>query len=204
MKVVLHWNMYQMLQRFQSRRNTPSADKLDSKTLCSVKKIFCDIETTSLHSDADIIQIAAVSESDSFDCYIIPPKAISQSASDITGLNLYRNNMFYHGQRVNPYPLANVLTLFVDFMPKHEPCVLIGTASTYLTSQKLSELFSFVIWQKAWKIFIAYTWYSAFVQNLTFWPWKIFTRAFGWYVCGKELLSSQCFEWCSKFTDLLA
>ena len=34
--------------------------------------------------------------------------------------------MFYHGQRVKTCQLATALASFVEFMQKHEPCVLIG------------------------------------------------------------------------------
>lgn len=102
----------------------PVIDTIEN--LLNVNKIYCDIETSSLHKDADILQIAATSVTDSFDVYILPSKQISPTASEITGLSVIGNSMFYKGQRVETLMLKDALILYVKYLKKHQPCVLIG------------------------------------------------------------------------------
>ncbi|XP_045212965.2 uncharacterized protein LOC123563893 [Mercenaria mercenaria] len=104
----------------------PTMNKIETNFFSSANKIYCDIETTSLHKDEDILQIAATSETESCDLYILPSKSISPASSDITGLTVIGKNMFYRGRKVDTHSLKDAILLFVKFLESHQPCVLIG------------------------------------------------------------------------------
>ena len=46
---------------------SPTLERLHLNVIQKCNQVFCDIETSSLHLDADILQIAAVCENNSFD-----------------------------------------------------------------------------------------------------------------------------------------
>lgn len=88
--------------------------------------VFCDIETTSLSKKCDIVQIAAVSDNDKFNEYVLPSQPIAPSASAVTGLQMQGHTLFYHGSPVPAVSLGEALNSFLSWLSKQKPCVLIG------------------------------------------------------------------------------
>lgn len=101
-------------------------ENVQAENLNGVHKIFCDIETTSLHKDSDIIQIAAICGENTLNSYILPSKQIASTASEVTGLSVCGNAMFYTGQKVDTVSLGQALNLLVSFIEQHMPCILVG------------------------------------------------------------------------------
>lgn len=100
--------------------------KVTLEDVTNYKKIYCDIETTSLSKTCDIIQLAAVCEHDSFNTYIMPSKPISDGASQVTGLSCHGNVLFYNGSPVHTVALKESLSLFLAWLQDRQPCILIG------------------------------------------------------------------------------
>jgi len=92
----------------------------------SYPRVFCDIETTSLSKKCDIVQIAAVSNSDKFSEYILPSQTIAPSASAVTGLQMQGHSLYYNGNPVHAVPIREALILFLAWLSERKPCVLIG------------------------------------------------------------------------------
>ncbi|KAL5012907.1 hypothetical protein ScPMuIL_011458 [Solemya velum] len=93
---------------------------------CLYQKVFCDIETTSLQQDADIIQISAICGTDSFDQYITPTKSVSPGAAAVTGLTSQGGVLFYHGTPVPTLPLQGAMQQFLAWLDDRAPVILIG------------------------------------------------------------------------------
>ena len=89
-------------------------------------KVFCDIETSSLQKNADILQIAAVCEDDKFSVYITPTKSVSPGASAVTGLTAQGGVLFHNGTPVPTVPLKQALQSFLGYLADRAPVVLIG------------------------------------------------------------------------------
>ena len=79
--------------------------------------VYCDVETTSIQSDCDIIQLAAVfGDKKSSNKYISPSQHISQGAAEVTGLTVSDNRMFQRGKPVESESLYHVLVLFRSWL----------------------------------------------------------------------------------------
>lgn len=96
------------------------------KTVDDFCFVYCDIETTSLSKSCDIVQVAAVSGNDVFTQYILPSQAISSYASNVTGLAMHGNVLFYQGEPVSTSSLREALVLFLAWLDDKKPCLLIG------------------------------------------------------------------------------
>ena len=103
----------------------PECEKLSSDIVSNSKKVFCDIETTSLHGDADIIHIAAICDRSKFNKYISPSQAISTSASVVTQLTC-GNVLLYQGKPVPSVDSIDGFMSFITWLESHAPCILIG------------------------------------------------------------------------------
>ncbi|XP_053391808.1 uncharacterized protein LOC128554565 [Mercenaria mercenaria] len=89
--------------------------------------VYCDIETTSLRKDCDILQIAAVCGSVSFNQYILPTQTISQGASNLTGLSHIENVLFLNEKPIeNVLHLKEALSVFLAWLSDIGKYVLIG------------------------------------------------------------------------------
>ncbi|CAC5389731.1 unnamed protein product [Mytilus coruscus] len=66
--------------------------------------IVFDLETTGLSRQSDIVQIAAVTENETFSAYVIPSKKITPQASDITKLAFFDGQMYYDEVPVESSP----------------------------------------------------------------------------------------------------
>ncbi|KAL5019190.1 hypothetical protein ScPMuIL_004912 [Solemya velum] len=90
------------------------------------QKVFFDTETTSLHQDADIVQISAVCDTDTFDQYIASTKPVAPGASAVTRLTSQGGVLFYHGTPVNTLPMQAAKQNFIGWLDERAPVILIG------------------------------------------------------------------------------
>ena len=92
----------------------------------NVNVAFCDIETSSLQSQADILQIAACCNDEIFNQYVTPTRGISTTASAVTGLTTNGHILFHNGTPVISLPLKEALQLFLAWLQDRAPVVLAG------------------------------------------------------------------------------
>ena len=90
------------------------------------QKVFCDIETSSLHYETDILQISAVCKDDFFNQYITPTKKVSPAAAAVTGLTAQGSVLFHNGSPANTLSLSSAMQLFISWLDDRAPVVLIG------------------------------------------------------------------------------
>ena len=79
------------------------------------KIVYFDIETTSLHSDCDIIQLSGFSNGRLFNSYVWPEQKISQGASDVTGIVQCNGKLFYNGKEITCVTIHKCLLNFIDW-----------------------------------------------------------------------------------------
>lgn len=84
---------------------------------CMIEKI----ERTS-----HIIQIAAVSPSGSFSCYVKPKKGIESQASNVTGITFENNQMYHQNQPVKALLIKDAMTKFFSFIGSQNTVMLVG------------------------------------------------------------------------------
>lgn len=80
--------------------------------------IVFDLETTGLSRQSDIVQIAAVTENETFSAYAMPSKKITPQASDITKLAFFDGQMYYDEVPVESSPPFEVFTNLIAFLSK--------------------------------------------------------------------------------------
>lgn len=90
------------------------------------QKVFCDIETTSLQKDADIVQISAVCGTDIFDQYVTPTRSVAPAATAVTGLSSQGGVLFHNGTPVSSLPLQGAMQNFLGWLDDRAPVILIG------------------------------------------------------------------------------
>ncbi|XP_015778885.1 PREDICTED: uncharacterized protein LOC107356771 [Acropora digitifera] len=78
-----------------------TAQNQNLMTVISTAKIMFDVETTSLATNADIIQLSAVHGHDQFNTYIIPEKEITPGASQVTHLAVVGGRLCPKGKPVD-------------------------------------------------------------------------------------------------------
>ncbi|CAC5358290.1 unnamed protein product [Mytilus coruscus] len=91
-------------------------------------KVFFDLETTGLGRNNDIIQIAAKTNSNSFNRYVIPRVDIQIEASKITGITYSHgtNKMYVRGEIVEPVSLHKALLDFIHFLKEQNQPIILG------------------------------------------------------------------------------
>ncbi|XP_052071133.1 uncharacterized protein LOC127709568 [Mytilus californianus] len=91
-------------------------------------KVFFDLKTTGLGRNSDIIQIAAKSNSNSFNRYVIPRVDIQIEASKITGITFSHgtNKMYVRGDIVEPVTLHKALLDFIHFLKEQNQSIILG------------------------------------------------------------------------------
>ncbi|XP_076454872.1 uncharacterized protein LOC143289707 isoform X2 [Babylonia areolata] len=87
--------------------------------------VYFDLETTGLELTCHITQIAAHSGEETFSRFVLPKKAISEGAQQVTGITCVGQQMYHHGQEVVSLSITHALDDFITFLGK-EPVVLIG------------------------------------------------------------------------------
>ena len=90
--------------------------------------VFFDLETTSLKTTCDILQIAAVCNFTFLKHYALPNCEISVEASKITGItcSLAVNKMYVKGKEVPYKSQYEVLLIVIDFLKQPHKPVLVG------------------------------------------------------------------------------
>ncbi|XP_066583761.1 uncharacterized protein [Prorops nasuta] len=114
-----------------------------------------DIETTGLQTTDVIVQIAAVSDQNSFNVYIMPTKCMSPHASNVTGIEVINNEMFMHSKKVTASSARDGIISFLYFL-KHlrKPCVLVARNGFRFDVPRIINLVTSVELLKELKIFV--------------------------------------------------
>ncbi|XP_032379885.1 DNA polymerase III PolC-type isoform X2 [Etheostoma spectabile] len=88
--------------------------------------VFFDLETTGLDTTVcDIIQVAAICGEKVFNVHTLPRRALTESATQVTGFTVSNDRLFLRGAPVNTIPLVDALTSFIDFLRSfHQPVLL--------------------------------------------------------------------------------
>ena len=102
----------------------PSQDAVSENEKCN--KVYCDIETGSLHKDADILQLSAVFGEETYDQYITPTRSIAAGASQVTGLTAIGGVLIHNGTPVNTLSLQATLQNFLAWLQDKKPVLLVG------------------------------------------------------------------------------
>ena len=88
-------------------------------------EIVFDLETTGRGIKPDLIQIAVKNKDEMFNVYVRPCQGyIPANITDITGISMKDNNMFYKGEKVESCDAKCALASFIDFLP--DQCMLVG------------------------------------------------------------------------------
>ncbi|RVE71510.1 hypothetical protein OJAV_G00052530 [Oryzias javanicus] len=79
--------------------------------------VFFDLETTGLDTAVcDIIQLGAVCELQVFNVYTLPRRALTQSATQVTGFTVTPEGLFLRGRRKQTTSLLDALNAFLNFL----------------------------------------------------------------------------------------
>ncbi|KAJ8249263.1 hypothetical protein GJAV_G00232930 [Gymnothorax javanicus] len=79
--------------------------------------VFFDLETTGF-GQCDIIQLAAVSDGQSFNAYMVPRCSIESKAAAITGFSVVGDRLYQHGRAVRTIPHQQAIEGFLAFLRK--------------------------------------------------------------------------------------
>ena len=74
-----------------------------------------DLETNGFGRKAEICQIAAKSNDEQFNVYIVPRKSIPARVTEVTGLHVREGELFLHGRAVQTTPSQSALLSFISF-----------------------------------------------------------------------------------------
>lgn len=98
----------------------PLPETIPEQDICS--KVYCDIETGSLHKDTDILQISAVLEDQTYNQYITPTRSVAPAASAVTRLTAQGCALFHNGTPVNTLSLRASLQDFLAWLSDKKNC----------------------------------------------------------------------------------
>lgn len=79
------------------------------------KIVIFDLETSGLSHSAEICQISAATESETFNVYMVP-KSMTPGAAAITGLQVRAGEMYLNDEQLNTVPPRVSLVSFIDFL----------------------------------------------------------------------------------------
>ncbi|CAL8358391.1 unnamed protein product [Lota lota] len=88
--------------------------------------VFFDLETTGLGQACEIVQLAAVSGSNSINLYTVPRCRIQSGAAKVTGFRVRRHRLFLNRQPVLTNSLKEVILSFIAFLRMLGRPILIG------------------------------------------------------------------------------
>ncbi|XP_070764046.1 DNA polymerase III subunit epsilon-like [Enoplosus armatus] len=89
--------------------------------------VFFDLETTGLDTGVcDIIQLSAVCGERVFNVYTLPRRALTDSATNVTGFTVTGDVLSLHGSPVDTIPLVEALTSFLAFLRSFRRPVLLA------------------------------------------------------------------------------
>ncbi|XP_056100562.1 uncharacterized protein plex9.1 [Rhinichthys klamathensis goyatoka] len=89
--------------------------------------VFFDLETTGLDTSAcDIVQLSALSGTQTFNAYLMPRCSITDGASQVTGLTVSGQSLLFHRRPVPTVPHARALADFISFLRTFNGPFLVG------------------------------------------------------------------------------
>lgn len=108
--------------------DTPDIFEIPDQSKLNLHKpsVIFDLETTGLSRQSDIIQLAAISDSVSFNKYIHPRKTITTEASNITKLTVVEGELCYNGNVVEAVEINVALLDFIDYLKQFEQPIIVG------------------------------------------------------------------------------
>lgn len=104
--------------------------------------IFFDLETTGLDTAVcDIIQLSAVCGKRVFNAYTLPRRALTESATRVTGFTVQHDGLYLRGTPVHTIPLLEMLTTFLAFLRSFpHPVVLAAHSARRFDAPVLSRV----------------------------------------------------------------
>lgn len=78
--------------------------------------VFFDVETSGLNSDAEILQLAAKWEAQTFSTYVTPTIPVNRFATEQTGLQNVGGRLLLYGVQMDTLPLEKALLSFLHFL----------------------------------------------------------------------------------------
>ncbi|KYN15258.1 hypothetical protein ALC57_12525 [Trachymyrmex cornetzi] len=91
----------------------------------NVNIVYFDLETTGFGRQMEIVQIAAKFELSTFDIYIMPSLQISDKASEVTGLTIKNNILFYNCSPVTTHSKKDAARSFLQFLKRVGPNIIL-------------------------------------------------------------------------------
>lgn len=89
--------------------------------------VFFDLETTGLDTSAcDIVQLSALSGSQTFNAYLLPRCSITDGASRVTGLTVSGQSLLFNLRPVPTVPHRRALADFISFLQSFHRPFLVG------------------------------------------------------------------------------
>ncbi|XP_043284941.1 uncharacterized protein [Venturia canescens] len=102
------------------------------------KVIYFDLETSGFGYSADILQIAAVCEENSFCVYVTPTQTVHAQAQRITGFKNVGGELYCRDKKVDSIPLHDALRSFLQFLSvSGQPCLLVAHNANFDCSHLL-------------------------------------------------------------------
>ncbi|XP_068696144.1 DNA polymerase III PolC-type-like [Montipora foliosa] len=124
------------IQEIPTPITAPQNEKLMS--LNSTAKIMFDVETTSVVTNADIIQLSAVHKQDEFNVYMMPEKEITSEASRVTQLTVVGGRLCLKEKPVDSKSAVEGLKSFVEWLKAKEmPVVLFAHNAKSFDCQRI-------------------------------------------------------------------
>lgn len=139
-------------KKLQVWRNPPvsSLSHLSSDRMTSVKVVYFDLETTGLSCKyAEILQISAKCDQNTFNVYCFPRKHIPKKASEVNSLTVEGRKMFYKETEVPSCSMQIALKSFLTFLEKQGECILVAHNATFDAKFLVKNLHHFKLLQRA-------------------------------------------------------
>ncbi|XP_058810185.1 uncharacterized protein LOC131675276 [Phymastichus coffea] len=110
-------------------------DDVDFKD-CAI--IIFDLETTGRHAAAEIVQIGAISGDAEFEVYMMPKGNMTFEASEVNGIKICDDKMYYFDQEVITSSQRDGFLSFLYFLKRQgKPCILLAHNGFRFDAQKL-------------------------------------------------------------------
>ena len=108
--------------------STPDTDEIPSVPIINENEciVFFDLETTGRETQADIVQIAAISGDKKYNAYVIPRKQMSVEARQINKIEVRGSQLYCAGKRVETVGLKEALLGFKSFIDHLNCPLLVG------------------------------------------------------------------------------
>nr|XP_020476860.1 uncharacterized protein LOC109972387 [Monopterus albus] len=113
--------------------------------------VFFDLEATGLDTAVcDIIQVSAVCGEKAFNVYILPRRALTESAARVTGFTVSGDRLLLRGAPVDTTPLVEALTSFIAFLRSfRRPVLLVAHGALRFDIPVLTRVLKqYSLWQE--------------------------------------------------------